>query len=261
MSLPLTRRIAQAALLVAAGAAPLIGAGSASAADLVPSTTDLGSTLTQPDVPNSASTVQGATHELGQAAGTTGAATVAAGVPATADAAGRTVTTALPNTDHSLGKVTTALPNTDHSLGKLTGPAEKTAAVTGALSTVAAKATPALADRLAPELAGKLPSVPGTRSTSATGGLDSLSHALPGGSTVTSALPTGGVPDTGAVTNALPGGLGKALPAADALGSLTGHGGEGHRLGGGVPGLGNSPLDSLGLPANQLTGLIGHLGG
>ncbi len=32
MSLPLTRRIARAALLVAAGAAPLVGAGAAQAA-------------------------------------------------------------------------------------------------------------------------------------------------------------------------------------------------------------------------------------
>ncbi|MFD7614471.1 ATP-binding protein [Streptomyces sp. NPDC059828] len=49
MSLPLTRRIARAALLVAAGAAPVVGAaGSASAVDLAP-THDLGGGLTQLD--------------------------------------------------------------------------------------------------------------------------------------------------------------------------------------------------------------------
>ncbi|MFE4643426.1 ATP-binding protein, partial [Streptomyces sp. NPDC056730] len=42
MSLPLTRRIARAALLVAAGAAPVIGAAGAANAAALPQTTDLG---------------------------------------------------------------------------------------------------------------------------------------------------------------------------------------------------------------------------
>src|SRR5947208_2678770 len=104
MSLPLTRRIAQAALLVAAGATPLVAAGSASAADLVPKT-DLGAGLTQLDAPSSQSTVQGATHDLGQAAGATTAATAETGIPALSDAAGHTVATNLPEADKTLGSI------------------------------------------------------------------------------------------------------------------------------------------------------------
>ncbi|MGK4582841.1 hypothetical protein [Kitasatospora sp. HPMI-4] len=246
MSLPLTRRIAQAALLVAAGAAPLVGAGSASAADLVPPTTDLGAGLTQLDAPDSSATVQGATHEFGEALGTTGAAAVQAGVPATADAAGKTVAKTLPNADHSLGKVA--------------GQAARTTAVTGALTRVAGKAVPALTERLAPEAAKALPalprSMPSTRGASAE--LEHLTQAVPGGTTVASALPTGGVPDTDAVTDRLPGGVTKAVPLNGTLDQLGDHAGI-HRLGG-VPDLGSgNPLDALGLsPVAHLLGGLGR---
>ncbi|GAA5009317.1 hypothetical protein [Kitasatospora paranensis] len=239
MSHPLKRRIAQAALLVAAGATPLIAAGSASAADLVPQGTDLGSGLTQLDSPGG--TVQDAAHELGQSAGATGAATVATGVPATSDAAGHTVAAALPDADQALGPVT----NT----------AGKTTAATGALSTIAGQVAPALIDRAGPAVAGKLvPAVPGTRSAAAASPL----------STVTGALPTGGLP-TGALTGALPtGGLTKSLPAAGALDSLTGAPAAENRLGG-MPSLGSNPTDLLsGIgPVGALLGGIGggHLAG
>ncbi|MEW1912236.1 hypothetical protein AB0442_27980 [Kitasatospora sp. NPDC085895] len=237
MSHPLTRRIAQAALLVAAGATPLIAAGSASAADLVPQGTDLGSGLTQLDSPSG--TVQGAAHELGQSAGTTGAATVATGVPAAGDAAGHTVASALPDADTALGPVT----NT----------AGKTTAATGALTTVAGRVAPALVDRAGPAVAEKvLPAVPGTRSARAGGPLG----------TVTGALPTSGLP-TGTLTSALPtGGIPQALPGADALGTLTGSPAAANRLGG-VPSLGSNPTDLLGgvLGGTPLGGLLGGIGG
>ncbi|MGE7436896.1 hypothetical protein [Kitasatospora sp. NPDC001175] len=253
MSLPLTRRIAQAALLVAAGAAPLVGAGSASAADLVPPTSDLGAGLTQLDsAPDSAGTVEEATHQAGEALGTTGAATVQAGVPATADAAGKTIAKALPNADHSIGRVA--------------GPTARTAAVTGALTQVATKAAdkalPVLTERLAPVAGKALPELPGTRTVPSTRGasaeLEHLTHSVPGGTTVASALPTGGVPNTDTVTDQLPGSLPKAAPLTDALGRLTGHA-DTHRLGG-LPDLGSgNPLDSLGLgPIGQILGGLGR---
>ncbi|MEV6211670.1 hypothetical protein [Kitasatospora sp. NPDC051914] len=243
MSHPLTRRIAQAALLVAAGATPLIAAGSASAADLVPQGTDLGSGLTQLDSPSD--TVQGAAHELGQSAGATGAATVATGVPAASDAAGHTAASALPDADKALGPVS----NT----------AGKTAAVTGTLTTVAGRMAPAVVDKAGPTVAEKvLPAVPGTRSTRA--GSSPLS-------TVTGALPTGGLP-TSTLTGALPtGGIPQALHGSDTLGTLTGSPAAANRLGG-VPSLGSNPADLLGstplggvLGGTPLGGLLGGIGG
>ncbi|MEU9979784.1 ATP-binding protein [Streptomyces sp. NPDC050856] len=62
MSLPLSRRIARAALLLAAGAAPVVGAaGSASAVDL-PKSPDLGGTLTAPDTAVLGGAVDSASH-------------------------------------------------------------------------------------------------------------------------------------------------------------------------------------------------------
>ena len=251
MSHPLKRRIAQAALLVAAGATPLIAVGHASAADLVPQGTDLGSGLTQLDSPGG--TVQDAAHELGRSAGATGAATVSTGVPAASDAAGHTVASALPDADRSLGPVT----NT----------AARTTATTGALSTLAGEVAPALVDRAGPAVAEKvlpsvpalsslpslpsLPSAPGTRSLGAQSPLGTL----------TGALPTSGLP-TGTLTSALPtGGIPQALPGADALGPLTGAPAAANRLGG-VPSLGSNPTDLLGgLLGGGLGGGLGPVGG
>ncbi|NEB56811.1 ATP-binding protein, partial [Streptomyces griseus] len=71
MSLPLTRRIARAALLIAAGAAPVVGAaGAASAADL-PAAPDLGK-LTALDGAGLGSTVDSTVQQGTQAAGDTG---------------------------------------------------------------------------------------------------------------------------------------------------------------------------------------------
>ncbi|MER5826514.1 ATP-binding protein, partial [Streptomyces mirabilis] len=72
MSLPLTRRIARAALLIAAGAAPVVGAaGSASAAAELPATPDLGG-LTALDGAHVGNTVDGATQNVTGLAGATG---------------------------------------------------------------------------------------------------------------------------------------------------------------------------------------------
>ncbi|MEU6343086.1 MULTISPECIES: ATP-binding protein [unclassified Streptomyces] len=64
MSLPLTRRIARAALLVGAAAAPLIGAGAASAAEL-PQVGDLGGLTNVDKAPELAGTVTNAAQDSG----------------------------------------------------------------------------------------------------------------------------------------------------------------------------------------------------
>jgi hypothetical protein len=70
MSLPLTRRIARAALLIAAGAAPVVGAaGSASAVDLPQTPLD---GLTALDVDSLSGTVDGASQKALNLTGTDG---------------------------------------------------------------------------------------------------------------------------------------------------------------------------------------------
>jgi hypothetical protein len=87
MSLPLTRRIVRAALLVAAGAAPLVGtAGAANAADLA-GTPNLAGGLTHLDGANLAGTVDGAAQQVGDRAGDVGGKAVKSSLPP----AGRTV--------------------------------------------------------------------------------------------------------------------------------------------------------------------------
>ncbi|MFI9118333.1 ATP-binding protein [Streptomyces bikiniensis] len=91
MSLPLTRRIARAALLVAAGAAPVVGAaGSASALDhgLAP-TGALGS-LTAVDVAEAGSTVDGASQATTDVVGQAGEAAAPVAEKVAGDAAGTT---------------------------------------------------------------------------------------------------------------------------------------------------------------------------
>jgi hypothetical protein len=242
MSLPLTRRIAQAALIVAAGATPLVAAGAASASQLVPQGTDLGAGVTQlADLPDSASTVQGAAHQLGQAAGTTGATTVAMGVPAAADATGATLANALPNTHAA-------------------APAGKTTAVMGAVSTLADRLTPAVTDKVSPAVADKLspalsgrilPAVGSTRSASA--GANPLGGLPVGG--LTNGLPGGALaPVTGPITGAA-----KSLPGASALAPLTGAHESADRLGG-MPALGGTDLGHNN-PLSSVTGALGPVGG
>ncbi|WP_442906057.1 hypothetical protein [Kitasatospora sp. NBC_00458] len=244
MSHPLTRRIAQAALLVAAGATPLVAAGSASAADALLPKSDLAAPLGQLTNTDTGSTLQHTTHELGQAAGNTGAATVAAGVPATADATGNIVAQ--------------QLPEANEKASSLTAPVDQTAATTGQLSGVTPKVAKALAGKLGEAVTGhSAPQRSAGAGANPVGGLSqagAVTQAVPGASGLTSAVPsTSTVTDAlplGAVTRALPGGLPADLPGADVLG-LAEHG-SANRLGGADLGP-NSPL-------NGLTGLTGPLG-
>lgn len=87
MSLPLPRRIAQAALLLGAAAAPLVGAGAAQAA--TPHQPDLGG-LTTVDGANVGRTVDGAAQKATGLAAQTGSDAVKTALPA----AGRIVGTA-----------------------------------------------------------------------------------------------------------------------------------------------------------------------
>ncbi|MEU9077221.1 hypothetical protein ACFYUY_27020 [Kitasatospora sp. NPDC004745] len=247
MSHPLTRRIAQAALLVAAGATPLVAAGSASAlgGDALLPKSDLAAPLGQLTNTDTGSTLQHTTHQLGQAAGTTGAATVAAGVPASADAAGNIVA-------HQL-------PEANEKASSLTAPVDQTAATTGQLSAVTPKVASALAGKLGEAVTGK---GAGTRSAAASpvGGLaqsGSVAQGLPGAGQLTQA-----VPSTNAVTDALP--LGSveralpALPATDVLG-LAEHG-SANRLGGADLGP-NNPLSGLTNALGPVGGLLGGVNG
>ncbi|MDX3579300.1 MULTISPECIES: ATP-binding protein [unclassified Streptomyces] len=88
MSLPLTRRIARAALLVAAGAAAGVGAaGSASAAPALPATPNLGG-LSALDTANVGSTLDGATHHVTGLADKAGGKTVQKAAPVAQKTAG-----------------------------------------------------------------------------------------------------------------------------------------------------------------------------
>ncbi|MFE3906242.1 ATP-binding protein, partial [Streptomyces sp. NPDC059153] len=86
MSLPLTRRIARAALLIAAGAAPVVGAAGAAGAAELPQAPELGG-LTTVDGAGLGKTVDGASQQGTKAAGETGGKIVGTTLPA----AGKTV--------------------------------------------------------------------------------------------------------------------------------------------------------------------------
>ncbi|MEE1756391.1 ATP-binding protein [Streptomyces sp. SP18CS02] len=103
MSLPLTRRIARAALLIAAGAAPVVGAaGSASAVDL-PRSTDLGG-VSALDTGAAGDTVGGASENVTGAVGDTGGTTVKKAVPAAGQTVGKTGKTATPVAQKAAGE-------------------------------------------------------------------------------------------------------------------------------------------------------------
>ncbi|MCW2872919.1 ATP-binding protein [Actinacidiphila oryziradicis] len=119
MSLPLSRRIARAALLVGAAAAPLIGAGAASAAAL-PQTTDLGG-LTNLDSAGVANTLDGTTHQAGEVGGKA----VKAAVPAVGKGVSTVGRTALPAAQKSAGKSAGSATETVGKLGKSVGDVSK----------------------------------------------------------------------------------------------------------------------------------------
>ncbi|MEU3959306.1 ATP-binding protein [Streptomyces buecherae] len=86
MSLPLTRRIARAALLVAAGAAPLVGAGAAQAAP-AQSPAELAG-LSSPDSSPLGDALDSTTQKTARTAGEVGGEVVRQGVPAAGKAVG-----------------------------------------------------------------------------------------------------------------------------------------------------------------------------
>ncbi|SDC65101.1 hypothetical protein [Streptomyces prasinopilosus] len=93
MSLPLTRRIARAALLVAAGAAAGVGAaGSATAAPELPATPNVGG-LTALDGADAARSVDDAAHAVAETAGSDGGRALGQAAPTATRAAEDTLPT------------------------------------------------------------------------------------------------------------------------------------------------------------------------
>ncbi|MEU0934787.1 ATP-binding protein [Embleya sp. NPDC005971] len=136
----ISRRVAQAALLIAAGAAPIIGASAAHAADLP--TGGLGA-LTQPDVGGLADKLPAASESAGDAAGGTASKTL----PAATKTAGQTAGTTAVNANRTLGETAAAAaPAAGQTVGQ-------TAPAAGQLT------------------GGGLPAAPSLPSTSALGGL------------------------------------------------------------------------------------------
>jgi hypothetical protein len=104
MSLPLPRRIARAALLLAAGAAPVVGAAGAASAAALPAAGPAG--LSTLDTAHLGSTVESASQQVGKTAGVTDASPV------------KTVKKALPDVTGTLGKGTGSVaPTADSVVG------------------------------------------------------------------------------------------------------------------------------------------------
>ncbi|MCX4746922.1 hypothetical protein OG455_15555 [Kitasatospora sp. NBC_01287] len=258
MSLPLSRRIAQAALLVAASATPLVAAGSASASQLVPQGTDLGQGISRLDGVTANSNLKTEAHQLGQALGTTGAVLSGTAVPAAADTTGTAAANTLPQTDkltdpaqlvdqlgHHDGSTTSAN-------GQLADAAGKVAMLTplGPLGGLAGGALPGAAPRAMPMMgqapampamplsgAGSLPGAPSVSGVDKVVNGDTLSNPvdatgrlagqIPATSSLAKSLPsqqrlTSAMPDTSHTLGSVPmlGQLTGSLPAAQHLGTL-----------------------------------------
>ncbi len=119
MSLPLTRRITRAALLVAAGTAAGVGAaGSALAAPGLPATPNL-SGVTTPEVADARATVHGATKTLTGTVGTTGGQKAEKAAPVAGETGGRVLHQATPLAQKTAGDVAGTAGDT---VGDTTGP-------------------------------------------------------------------------------------------------------------------------------------------
>ena len=104
MSLPLTRRIARAALLVAAGAAAGVGAaGSASAAPELPATPNVGG-VTALDGASVGNTVDGAAQNVTGLAGDAGSKAVKKAVPTAGKTGGKVAKKAGPTAQRAAGE-------------------------------------------------------------------------------------------------------------------------------------------------------------
>lgn len=139
MSLPVTRRIARAALLVAASAAPVVAvAGSASAAPL-PSATDLGG-LTTLDSPRTSEAVDTVAHEGVGLVNEAGGAAAQKLAPALVETAGPVVERAAPTTQHTAETVGDVLGKTGKDgLSTDTLPTDAVKGVAGAAHQLPAK--------------------------------------------------------------------------------------------------------------------------
>ncbi|MFI1185276.1 ATP-binding protein [Streptomyces californicus] len=103
MSLPLTRRIARAALLIAAGAAPVVGAAGAASAAELPQTTDLGG-LTSLDGASVGNTLDSTARQGTEAAGQTGGRLVGTALPAAGETLGSSAKVAVPAVQETAGR-------------------------------------------------------------------------------------------------------------------------------------------------------------
>jgi hypothetical protein len=201
MSLPLSRRIVQAAFVVAAGAVPAVLTGVAHAAPALPAVPDLGG-LSQVDGSGLGGQVQSTTHQTGQIAGNGTGETVADTVPAVADTAGDTAAKALPQANRMLGSTTGELTRATGSTGAtraMPADAPSTGSATGALSALPlgslpvnslplGAATSTLSGVTDPNAAPATQRLGGLPSLGDTSGLGSVTQALPLGG---GALPIG----------------------------------------------------------------------
>lgn len=95
MSLSLTRRIARTALLIAAGAAPVVGAAGAASAAALPQAPNLGG-VTALDGAGLGNTVDGTAHQATGLANGTGTTTLKKAVPTVGHAAKKAGTVSAP---------------------------------------------------------------------------------------------------------------------------------------------------------------------
>ena len=240
MSLPLKRRIVQAAFVVAAGAVPALLAGSASAATALPNVQDLGG-LSQLDSGGLGGNAQSATHEAGQLAGSGAATTVGTAVPALADATGATAGRAIPASSDMLG---TATQQAGHVAGATTGSTGNLSGVsglsglTGLTGTGPTRAMPVGA---VPQ-AAQAPAAAVPAAAPASAPAPAAAPAAPASplSTVTGALPPETLP-LGPVGSVAEGNPTQRLGGLPSLGDTSGLGGLTHTLPisslGGLPGL------------------------
>jgi hypothetical protein len=109
MTLPISRRIVQAAVVVAAGAVPAVAAGAAQAAPALPTVPDLGGLSQLNSAPDLGGSLESTAHQTGELAGTGVGEAARDGVPVVADAAGHAAGQAVPGGDRSMGSSVTGL--------------------------------------------------------------------------------------------------------------------------------------------------------
>ncbi|MFE6663511.1 ATP-binding protein [Streptomyces sp. NPDC057697] len=121
MSLPLTRRIARTALLIAAGAAPVVGAAGVAGAAGLPQAPELGG-LTSVDGAGLGKTVDGVSQQGSRVAGETGGKIVGTTLPAATKTVGKAGAEATPTVQKTAGGV---VGSAGRTLGEAAGSATK----------------------------------------------------------------------------------------------------------------------------------------